>query len=78
MTGTCAALTGLERVAGLGHYLAKFPDVRKLFEAPQGDDEETIAKRLKAANMYRLTPDWIRLIDNRRWFGYKREFDLAE
>ena len=57
--------------------LAKFADVRALFEAPQGDDEETIAKRLKAANMYRLTPSWIRLIDNSRWFGYKFELDFT-
>jgi hypothetical protein len=26
--------------------------------------------------MYRLTPSFIRLIDNSRWFGFKQEFDL--
>jgi hypothetical protein len=70
-------VTGLDRVNALRHYLAKFSDVRALFEAPKGDDEETIARRLKAATLYRLAPNWIRLIDNRRWFGYKLEFDLS-
>jgi len=67
----------LERMNALRHYLAKFHDVRALFEAPKNDDEQTIATRLKAANMYCLTPAWIRLIDNSRWFGYKSEFDLT-
>jgi uncharacterized protein YhbP (UPF0306 family) len=75
--GCAAVVTGKERIPALGHYLAKFHDVRALFEAPQGADEETIAARLKAANMYRLTPSWIRLIDNSRWFGYKAEFDIG-
>lgn len=77
IAGTCSVVTGLDRVNALRHYLTKFADVRALFEAPQGDDEETIARRLKAANLYRLAPSWIRLIDNRRWFGYKLELDLS-
>ena len=51
-------------------------DVRVLFERPASPDEETIAQRLKAANLYRLRPAWFRLIDNARWFGYKQEFEL--
>jgi len=74
--GRVSVITGLERMAALRHYLAKFHDVRTLFEAPESDDERTIAERLKAANMYRLQPNWIRLIDNSRWFGYKAEFEL--
>ena len=67
---------GLGRANALRHYLAKFSDVKALFESPQGENEETIAQRLKAANMYCLTPGWIRLIDNSQWFGYKQEVDL--
>jgi uncharacterized protein YhbP (UPF0306 family) len=59
----------------LRHYLAKFSDVQALFEAPKSKDEETIAERLKAANMYQLQPSWIRLIDNSKWFGYKVEVE---
>ncbi len=74
ITGAVRIVDGLERVNALRRYLMKFADVKALFEAPKGPDEETIAQRLRAANMYRLEPRWIRLIDNGKWFGYKREF----
>ena len=77
LTGRVQVLNGLARVAGLRHYLAKFHDVRALFETPRNPDEATIAERLKAAQLYRLEPRWIRLIDNRRGFGYKEECVLA-
>jgi uncharacterized protein YhbP (UPF0306 family) len=76
MTGRVVVLTGTARVKGLAIYLAKFADVKALFERPASKDEETIAQRLKAANLYRLEPQWIRLIDNSQWFGYKQEFEL--
>ena len=74
--GQAEIVTGLSRANALRHYLLKFSDVKALFEAPQGKNEETIAERLKAANMYRLKPDWVRLIDNSKWFGYKIEVDF--
>jgi uncharacterized protein YhbP (UPF0306 family) len=52
--------------------------VRALFEMPKNQDEETIAQRLKAANLYCLKPRWIRLTDNSRWFGYKFEVELPD
>jgi len=76
MTGSVSALTGAARLNALPVYLAKFADVRALFEAPKSEDEETIAQRLKAANLYRLQPRWIRLIDNSKWFGHKVEIEL--
>ncbi|MBT8443854.1 MAG: pyridoxamine 5'-phosphate oxidase family protein [Gammaproteobacteria bacterium] len=74
--GRVTVTSGLERMNALRYYLAKFRDVKALFESPKDDNEQTIAERLKAANMYCLKPSWIRLIDNSRWFGYKAEFDL--
>lgn len=74
--GRVSAVQGLDRVNALRVYLAKFADVKALFEAPKSNDEQTIAERLKAANMYRLEPRWIRLIDNSKWFGYKVECEL--
>ena len=69
-------LEGLDRAGALRCYLAKFQDVRALFDRPRSADEESIAKRIKAANLYRMTPHWIRLIDNSRGFGYKEELVL--
>jgi len=78
IAGFAETVDGLGRVKALGYYLLKFPDVKALFEAPKGRDEETIAQRLQAANMYRLKPHWIRLIDNSKWFGYKVEIDCQQ
>lgn len=76
MEGQVRVLDGAARVAGLARYLARFPDVAALFERPRDRNEETIASRLKAANLYRLRPAMIRLIDNSRWFGFKAELRL--
>ena len=74
--GRVEKVAGTDRVNALRVYLLKFADVKALFDAPKSDDEQTIAERLRAANMYRLEPRWIRLIDNSKWFGYKLEYDL--
>jgi len=76
LEGRVEILEGLERLSALKTYLGKFPDVRAMFDRPRDRNEETIGKRLRAANFYRLTPDWLRLIDNSRWFGYKEELRL--
>ena len=76
IAGFAEPLSGLDRMNALRHFLMKFADVKALFETPKDKDEETIAQRLKAANMYRLKPRWIRLIDNSKWFGYKVEVEF--
>ena len=76
LSGTVEVVDGLARVNALRIYLTRFANVKALFEKPRDKNEETIAERLKAANLYCLTPDWIRLIDNSKWFGYKFEVEL--
>jgi len=78
LRGRVEVLSGAARLGGIAHYLAKFSDVKRLFEQPRDKNEETIGQRLKAANLYRLVPAWIRLIDNSRWFGFKEELELGE
>jgi uncharacterized protein YhbP (UPF0306 family) len=34
-------------------------------------------RELRDAVLYRLTPTWVRLIDNRRGFGFRRELSLG-
>lgn len=74
--GAVAVVTGMARARALALYLRKFPQIDALFAAPQGEHEETIAARLKAANFYRLTPARIRVIDNSRGFGWRVELEL--
>ncbi len=73
LEGRVTVLTGVAHMAALKRYLTKFPEIGALFEKPQDQDEATIAKRLWAADFYKLTPGWIRLIDNRLGFGCKAE-----
>jgi uncharacterized protein YhbP (UPF0306 family) len=56
---------GPEWEAGWAAYTAKFPFV-------------TALKPIIARNaLYRLQPTWLRLVDNRRRFGFKQEWHLT-
>lgn len=76
MEGTAQVLDGSSRKAALQVYLRKFPDVRRMFEAPAGDSERMIAARLRDTPLWRFQPEWLRLIDNSRGFGWKQELTL--
>lgn len=74
--GTAGKVEGAERARVLALYLGKFLSVRALFETPRSPDEQTIAQRLKNTDFWRVTPRFIRLIDNARGFGFKLELRL--
>lgn len=76
MEGEAGRVTGAGRARALALYLAKFISVKALFEAPRSADEETIARRLKNTDFWAVSPRFIRLIDNRRGFGFKSELRL--
>jgi uncharacterized protein YhbP (UPF0306 family) len=72
--GTVSIVDGVERAKALALYFKKFPQIDALFAKPEGEHEETIAARLKAANFYKIKPEMIRVIDNDKGFGYREEF----
>ena len=72
--GQVSIVEGVERAKALALYFKKFPQIDALFASPEGEHEETIAKRLKAANFYKIAPAMIRVIDNEQGFGYRKEF----
>lgn len=76
LEGRAAVLEGGPRQAALDCYLAKFPDIQRLFDKPRDQNEKIIADRLQRAPFWRLTPSWIRLIDSRHGFGWKWETAL--
>jgi uncharacterized protein YhbP (UPF0306 family) len=47
-------------------YLEKFPFVKELEEV------------IKVNQLYRFTPSWIRLVDNKQGFGFKQEWQVRE
>jgi uncharacterized protein YhbP (UPF0306 family) len=74
--GRAEVLSGIRRATALASYLAKFIQVRRIFESPREASEKLIATRLQSTAFWCLKPDWIRLIDSTRGFGWKREFRL--
>ena len=64
LTGRCTRLTGPERQAGWELYLNKF--------AFAGSPE--LASAFAKTDLWKLTPDWIRLPDNGQGFGHKTEW----
>ncbi len=64
LAGTCELVADEARQAALEVYLAKFPFLR---------ENAALHERLVAENLYAVRPAWLRLIDNRRGFGFKEE-----
>ena len=62
--GVASAVPEGEQQAALAVYTERFPFVRAL------------AVVVSLSEVYRLQPKWVRLIDNRQGFGYKREWSL--
>lgn len=73
LEGRAAVLAEPERAAALACYLAKFPDVQRLFDAPRNDGERAIGERLRKTAFWGLRPALVRLVDNARGFGWKGE-----
>jgi len=65
LQGHVEALTGDEAQAARTVYTGRFPFIGQLAEA------------LAASAVYAFQPTWIRLIDNRRGFGFQQEWSLG-
>jgi uncharacterized protein YhbP (UPF0306 family) len=73
IAGRAHLVSARDRPQVLELYLEKFPSVRALYATPRDANEELIATRLKQTAFWRVRPYYIRLIDNRRGFGFKEE-----
>jgi uncharacterized protein YhbP (UPF0306 family) len=77
LEGCAVVLEGPARDTALACYLAKFPDVQRLFDAPRNDGERLIGERLRRTAFWAVQPSFVRLVDNARGFGWKGELRLA-
>jgi hypothetical protein len=68
-TGRCGPLRGAAAEQGWQAYARRFPFVQRQFK----DLESALASAL----LWRIAPRWLRLIDNTKGFGHKREIILA-
>lgn len=69
LEGTCARVTGAQRARAWAHYTAKFPFVLA---------DAALARALHKVNVYRITPRWLRWIDNAAGLGHNQEWALID
>jgi uncharacterized protein YhbP (UPF0306 family) len=67
MEGVCRRVRDEERAAAWAHYTAKFPFVLA---------DAALAGALQKVDMYRVTPHWLRWIDNAAGLGHNLEWRL--
>lgn len=70
LTGEARPVTAFEFPRAAILYGKKFPFLNLLKSA---DDPAALASAMAATTIWKLVPDWIRLIDNSRGFGFKEE-----
>ncbi|GAA0385031.1 pyridoxamine 5'-phosphate oxidase family protein [Streptomyces luteireticuli] len=66
--GTCRRLDGAERAAAWDAYRSRFPYV-------EGSDR--LRQAMERADLWELSPRWLRLVDNGRGFGHKSEWNAS-
>lgn len=67
LEGICTALSGSAAQAARTVYLAKYSFIGQ---------NKLLAMMLKLVTFYKITPIWIRLVDNSRGFGHKEEMQF--
>jgi uncharacterized protein YhbP (UPF0306 family) len=65
LDGTCEVLGAIQSARPLTLYAKKYPFVAQLGAA------------MAKVKFYKITPRWIRFVDNTRGFGFKEEIDLT-
>lgn len=65
MEGTCALVTGDQRAGVWARYTNKFPFVLA---------DAALSRALQKVSLYRITPRWLRWIDNTAGLGHNQEW----
>lgn len=69
LEGACTALSGAAAEAARRAYVTKYPFIL---------ENKLLAGMLVQVTFYKITPTWLRLIDNSRGFGHKEEWRIEE
>jgi uncharacterized protein YhbP (UPF0306 family) len=69
LEGTCIRVAGMEWAMAWTRYTAKFPFVLA---------DAALARALQKVDMYRITPHWLRWVDNSTGLGHNQEWILAD
>lgn len=67
--GICMKITNHNhRREALGHYVDKYPFIT---------ENTGLSELLNKSEVWNIIPDWIRIIDNTKEFGYKKEWNFS-
>lgn len=69
LEGRCVRVAVTERATAWAHYTAKFPFVLT---------DAALARALQKVGVYRITPHWLRWIDNTTGLGHNQEWVMAD
>ena len=69
LEGTCVRLAGSERASAWARYTTQFPFVLA---------DAALARALQKVDMYRITPRWLRWIDNTTRLGHNQEWVMVD
>jgi uncharacterized protein YhbP (UPF0306 family) len=84
LEGMCVPVTGADRARAWARYTAKFPFVLAdaALPAPCRDGapgvQAQVARALQKVSVYRITPRWLRWIDNTAGLGHNQEWALVD
>ena len=67
LDGVAGVVSKVDRDAVTETYLTKFPGLKQLHKASE------ILRIFRESSFYRISPDWVRLIDNSKTFRHKDE-----
>jgi len=69
LEGTCTRVAAAERADAWARYMAKFPFVLA---------DAALARALQKVDVYRITPQWLRWIDNTARLGHNQEWVIVD
>jgi len=73
MEGTVTSLEGAEKMAAIACYSAKFPVIRNVLSQPSD-----IHRALAKVGWYKLIPERLYFIDNKKGLGHRDEVDRTQ
>ncbi len=69
LEGTCVPVTGAERAWAWARYTTKFPFILA---------DAALSRALQKVSVYRITPRWLRWIDNTAGLGHNQEWVMVD
>lgn len=74
MEADISQLDKADRVAAAARYFQRFPEVKALIDTPANEQEQRIGAAFAKSHFFRLTPTFLRFINNANGFSSRNEW----